>query len=188
MEERVLAGLRDRLMAPKVAATAMRAYVEETNRLKREGRAMAGADRRALVQVDKHIAEIVAVMEAGGYSRALMARLQTLEAEQADLKRRLESATEELPDTLHHGRRKVEHLAEALQHPEERAAATQAIRDIVGRTTLTPGPKRGEIDATLHGDLGTILDWAAEKRQDLAESRALKHKTDMSLMGVSVPV
>ncbi|WP_421710377.1 recombinase family protein [Algihabitans sp.] len=192
LEDRVLTGLRDRLMAPEVAATAMRAYVEESNRLKREGRAMAGTDRRALVQVDKRIAEIVAVMEAGGYSRALMARLQTLEAEQADLKRRLERATEELPDTLPTMaglyRRKVEHLAEALQHPEERAAATQAIRDIVGRITLTPGPKRGEIDATLHGDLGTILDWAAEKRQELAENRALKHKTDMSLSGVSVSV
>ncbi|WP_421708582.1 recombinase family protein [Algihabitans sp.] len=192
LEERVMAGLRDRLMAPEVAATAMRAYVEESNRLKREGRAMAGADRRALVQVDRRIAEIVAVMEAGGYSRALMARLQTLEAEQADLKRRLESTTEELPDTLPTlaglYRRKVERLAEALQHPEERAAATQAIRDIVGRITLTPGPKRGQIDATLHGDLGTILDWAAEKRQELAETRALKHQTDTSLLGVSVSV
>ena len=192
LEERVLAGLRDRLMAPEVAATAMRAYVEETNRLKREGRAMAGADRRALVQVDKRIAEIVAVMEAGGYSRALMARLQTLESEQADLKRRLERTTEELPDTLPTlaglYRRKVERLAEALQHPEERAAATQAIRDIVGRITLTPGPKRGEIDATLHGDLGTILDWAAEKRQELAENRALKQKTDTPSSGVSVSV
>ncbi len=192
LEDRVLAGLRDRLMAPEVAAAAMRAYVEESNRLKREGRAMAGADRRALVQVDKRIAEIVAVMEAGGYSRALMARLQSLESEQADLKRRLESTTEEQPDTLPTiaglYRAKVERLAEALQHPEERAAATQAIRDIVDKITLTPGPRRGQIDATLHGDLGTILDWAAEKRQELAENRALKHQTDTSLMGVSVSV
>ena len=39
LEERVLAGLRDRLMAPEAAAEAMRAYAEETNRLNRERRA-----------------------------------------------------------------------------------------------------------------------------------------------------
>src|SRR5258708_13071713 len=27
------------------------------------------------------------------------------------------------------------------------------------RETLRPGPNRGEIDATLRGELGTILDW-----------------------------
>ena len=48
------------------------------------------------------------------------------------------------------------------------------------RITLTPGPGRGQIDATLHGDLGTVLDWAAGK--------ARKSKTDTSLSGVSVSV
>ncbi len=192
LEARVLAGLKDRLMAPEVAAQAMRAYVEETNRLRRERRATAAADRRALAEMEKRIAEIVTVIEEGGYTRALMARLQKLEAEQVDLKMRLESAAEDLPDTLPTiaglYRAKVERLAEALQCPEERAEATQAIRDIVERITLTPGPGRGEIDATLHGDLGTILDWAAEKREKLAENRALKHQTDTSLSGVSVSV
>ena len=55
---------------------------------------------------------------------------------------------------------------------------------IVGRSGLQVGC--GQIDATLHGDLGTILDWAAEKREELAETRALKHQTDTSLVGVSV--
>jgi hypothetical protein len=33
------------------------------------------------------------------------------------------------------------------------------------RSTTTPSsPKRGEIAATLHGDLGTILEWAAQKQ------------------------
>lgn len=36
LEERVLAGLKDRLMAPEFAAEAMRAYGEEINRLNRE--------------------------------------------------------------------------------------------------------------------------------------------------------
>ena len=36
LEERVLAGLKHRLMAPEAAAEAIRAYAEETNRLNRE--------------------------------------------------------------------------------------------------------------------------------------------------------
>jgi site-specific DNA recombinase len=39
LEQRVLAGLKDRMMAPEMAAEAMRAYAEETNRLNRERRA-----------------------------------------------------------------------------------------------------------------------------------------------------
>ncbi len=35
LESRVLAGLKDRMMSPEVAAEAMRAYAEETNRLNR---------------------------------------------------------------------------------------------------------------------------------------------------------
>ena len=38
LERRVLAGLKDRMMAPEVAAEAMRAYAEEMNRLNRERR------------------------------------------------------------------------------------------------------------------------------------------------------
>jgi hypothetical protein len=32
--------------------------------------------------------------------------------------------------------------------------------------TFTPGPKRGEIAATLHGDLGTILEWTAQMQKN----------------------
>lgn len=56
----------------------------------------------------------------------------------------------------------MERLAEALQHPQERDEAAEAIRALIERITQTPGPKRGEIAATLHGDLGTILEWAAQ--------------------------
>ena len=69
-------------MAPEVAAEAMRAYVEETNRLNRERRAAGAADRKALAEVEKRIGEIVAAIEDGGYSRTLADRLRRLEAEQ----------------------------------------------------------------------------------------------------------
>ena len=61
-------------------------------------------------------------------------------------------------------RRKVERLAEALNHPDDRDEAAEAVRGLIEKITLTPGVKRGQISATLYGDLGTILDWAAQKQ------------------------
>ena len=184
LEDRVLAGLKDRLMALEVAAEAMRAYVEETNRLNRERRAAGDADRTALAEVEKRIAVIVVAIEDGGYTRTMTSHLRKLEAEQDALLERLASADADVPD-IHPNvaeiyRRKVGRLAEALRSPTRRRRPSGTGHHIVERITLTPGPRRGRIDATLHGDLGTILDWVAGK--------ARKSKTDTSLSGVSVSV
>ncbi|MDE0435632.1 MAG: hypothetical protein OXH92_16625 [Bryobacterales bacterium] len=84
------------------------------------------------------------------------------------LKDRLSETPPDLPD-IHSNvadiyRRKVARLAEALDHPEDRDAAAAAIRSLIDRIVLTPGAKRGEMDAVLHGDLGTILEWAGNGR------------------------
>ena len=168
LEARMLEGLRARLMAPEIAADAMRAYAEETNRLNRERRADSEADRKALADVEKKLKEIVTAIEDGGYSRPLMTRLRELEAKQDELTERLSRAPVDIPD-IHPNfagiyRRKVERLAEALQRPQERDEASEAIRALIDRITLTPGPKRGEIAATLHGDLAKILEWTAQKQ------------------------
>ena len=151
---------------PEIAAEAMRAYAEETNRLNRERRARGEADRKALADVEKKLKEIVTAIEDGGYSRPFMTRLRQLEARQDELAERLSRAPVDIPD-VHPNvagiyRRKVERLAEALQRPQERDEAAGAIRAI-DHITLTPGLKRGKIAATLHGDLGTILEWTAQK-------------------------
>ena len=180
LEERMLAGLRDRLMAPEVAAEAMRAYVEETNRLNRERRSAREVDRKALSEIEKKLNGIIAAIEDGGYTRALTDHLHKLEAEQDELTERLSKI--DIPD-IHPNvaniyKCKVERLAEALLNPQERDEAAAAIRGLIERITLTPGPKRGQIDATLHGDFRTVLEWAAGKNQ----------KTDTPFPGVSVSV
>ena len=54
-------------------------------------------------------------------------------------------------------RKKIERLTEALNTPEDRNEAAEAIWALVEKITLRLGPNRGEIDATLRGELGTIL-------------------------------
>ena len=169
LENRLLLGLRDRLMAPEIAAAAMRAFAEETNRLNRERRSSGDADRKSLTDVEKSIKEIVTAIENCGYSRPLMDRLRELEAKQDELSERLSRMSVDIPD-IHPNvagiyRRKVERLAEALQRPQERDEAAEAIRALIERINLAPGPKRGEIVATLHGDLAKILEWTGRKAE-----------------------
>ena len=154
IEERVLSGLKDRLIAPEVAAEAMRAHAEETNLINRKEQA----------DVDRRVAALIAVIEDGGYVRGMVDRLSELEARQDELNERLSAAPADLPD-IHPNiadvyRRRVALLAVALDHPGDRDAATAAIRNLIDLIVLTPGKKWGEMDAVLHGDFGTILEWA----------------------------
>ena len=184
IEERVLAGLKDRLMEPEAAAQAMKAYVEKTNRINRERRASGASDRKELAEVEKKIAAMIAVIEDGGYVRGMVDRLRELEARQEALNERLSAAPADLPD-IHPNvadiyRRKAARLAEALDHPEDRDAAASAIRGLIERIVLTPGAKWAEMDAVLHGDLGTILEWTGNGHG--------KAKTDIPIPEMSVSV
>ena len=184
VEERVMAGLKDKLMEPEAAAEAMTAYAEETNRLNRERRASGASDRAELAGIEKKIKAMVAVIEDGGYARGMMDRMRELEARQDELAERLAAGPADIPD-IHPNiaivyRRKVERLAEALADPRDRDEAAEAIRGLIERIVLTPGAKRGEMDAALHGDLGTILEWAGSGKG--------KGATDTPRRGVSVSV
>ena len=163
LEARVLDGLRDRLMAPEIAAEAVRAYVEEANRLNRAHRAAAASDQAELDKIVKAIKGLVTLVEEGQATRALIERLRGLEAQEDAIRGRVEAAPIETPD-IHPNlaeiyRKKVERLAEALNHPAERDEAADAIRGLVERVVLTPGANRGEVNAALHGEFGTMLEW-----------------------------
>ena len=107
---------------------------------------------------------MISVIEDGGYVRGMMDRLRDLEARQDELNQRLSAVPADIPDIdpriADIYRRKVERLAEALANPEDRDEAATAIRGLIERIVLFPGVKRGEMGATLHGDLGAILEWA----------------------------
>ncbi|MER2508255.1 MAG: recombinase family protein [Amaricoccus sp.] len=163
LESRVLAGLKDRMMSPEVAAEAMRAYAEETNRLNRARRTNSDAWKAELAKVEKQIAQIIDAIADGMYHPSMKEKMTGLESRKAELTERLSDAPRDLPDLLPTASaiyaQKVAALTEALNQPEERAHASEALRMLIEKIVLTPGPERGEIDALLYGDLGTILNW-----------------------------
>ena len=165
IEERVLPGLKEKLVAPEAAAEAMRAWTEETNRLNRARRASTETDRPEMEAVKKKITAMIDVIEDGGYVQGMIDRPRELKARQDELETRLADAPATLPD-IHPNvagiyRDKVERLAAALDNPGERDEAAVAIRGLIERIVLTPGVAWGEMDAKLVGDLGTILEWAS---------------------------
>ncbi len=170
LENRVLAGLKDRLMAPEIVADAIRSCIEETNRLNWLRRDVWHEASTELVAIARSKKDIVTAIENGRYSETLMDRLLELEAREKVLKECMSEGPVDVPD-IHPNiaelyARKVGRLTEALDRPEDRDEAAAAIRSLIEQVTLIPGKKRGEVGATLHGELGAILDCVGTKSAD----------------------
>ncbi|PVM86758.1 hypothetical protein DDF62_17020 [Caulobacter radicis] len=99
------------------------------NRLNHQRRATREADIQRLDKTRNAIAGLVQAVEDGDYSRPLMERLLTLEADAEEIERKLAEAPRDIPD-IHPNvpelyRRKVYALAEALERPEDRRRRRQ---------------------------------------------------------------
>ena len=177
-------------MSPEIAARAIRICVEETNRLNSQRRATETADRAELDKVLKAIKGVLAIAEAGKGTRTLVDRLLDLEAQEDAIRARLDAAPADIPD-IHPNiseiyRRKVERLAGALVDPEEREEAADALRGLIQRVVLTPGTKRGEVNAVLHGEFGTILEWLERRESTKNDTTPAAFASGVSGMSVSV--
>lgn len=98
LENRVLAGLKGRMMAPEVVEEAMRAYAQETNRLNRERRANGDAWKVELTKVEKQIAQIVEAIADGMYHPSMKEKMIGLEARKTELTTLLADAPANQPD------------------------------------------------------------------------------------------
>jgi len=90
-------------------------------------------------------------------------------AQKAEIEVRLAEAPTDVPDIhpniaeLYRG--KVIRLAERLTEPKADGDAREDIRSLVGEVVLTPGDKRGQINAILRGELMAILDLATGRER-----------------------
>ena len=189
LEARVLSGLKDRMMAPEIVEEAMRAYAEETNRLNRERRSSGDAWKAELVKIEKEIRGIIEAIKAGMFHESMKAEMDTLESRKTELTTLLADAPEDTPGILPSASaiyaKKVAALTKALNRKEERQEAAETLRGLIEKISLTPGPERGEIYATLHGELGTILNWT--ERQAIGNTaKTTKPAADATGLSLSV--
>jgi hypothetical protein len=135
--------------------------MNEMNRQNHARRAEVDADRQALPKIERAIKGIMAAIEDGMYQPAMKARMAELERQRAEIETRLRETPADLPDVNPNVaeiyRRKVTRLADALAESEASREAASAIRSLIGDVVLTPGERRGEVNATLRGELLAIL-------------------------------
>ncbi|WP_413992439.1 recombinase family protein [Labrys okinawensis] len=168
IEQRVLSGLRERLVSADAVAEAVRAFAQETNRLNQERRLQGEQDRKALEKIERAIAGIMAAIEDGMYQPSMKARMEDLERQKAEITVRLAEAPANAPD-LHpsiahlYGKR-VEQFTHMLADHEDGRQAAEALRSLIGQIVLTAGEKRGEIHVELRGELFGILEIANPER------------------------
>ncbi len=143
VEERVLSGLKQRLLAPDLLAQ----FAEEYRKAFNEAAAGATQERQkaeaSLKKVEVKIAGILNAIEDGMYHASLKAKMSELEAEKA----RLEAIIKESPEPpalrLHPSlsqryREMVEDLARSLNAPEVRREATASLRALISQVRMVP--------------------------------------------------
>ncbi|MEO9629637.1 MAG: recombinase family protein [Sulfitobacter sp.] len=163
VEDRVLTGLRDSLLQPKLLEVFVQEYCRAFNQ------EAAGADatrenaRRDLSQVEKKISSIMAAIEDGMYQPSMKKRMAELEGEKQALTTALEQSPEPPALRLHpslsdHYRSKIRNLSSALQDPDLKTEATEALRGLISEVRMVPdenAPNGHHIE--LAGELAGIL-------------------------------
>lgn len=97
LEERVLGGLRDRLMHPELIAAFVEAYRLAFNEAAGRRSSDHDAARTALAQAEAKIAGLLTAIEDGMYYPSMKAKMEALEGRKAELTRMLAATPEPLP-------------------------------------------------------------------------------------------
>jgi DNA invertase Pin-like site-specific DNA recombinase len=173
IEARVIAGLKDKLLAPDLVAEFIKAFQEETNALNHDRELATVQDKAALAKAERGIKGILDAIEDGRYQRSMLDRLDALEKEKDRIESRLKRAAAPLP-RIHPNiaeiyRTKVANLGEALGRPEDALEAAEAMRALIEKIILTPGDSRGEVHAELHGELASILALTSGQKPRVAQ-------------------
>ena len=167
IEARVLVGLKDRLLAPDLVENFVTAFQEEL-RLERDKRTKA-KDRvdRQLAEIGRKVSGIMGAIEDGLYEPSMKQRLAALKEEKSGLLAQEAWFPEPDVKVLTHPklaevyRRKVANL-ESLLVGEDYRPALELIRSMIENVILTPNADRTALEATLVGDLESILNICAE--------------------------
>jgi site-specific DNA recombinase len=174
LEDRVLSGLKERMMAPELVAAFVGAFNTEMRNLSASADRETLAAKRTLAEIERKLAAIVRAIEDGPYTQTLKTRLTALEQEKAQTETRLRASKPAPVLRLHTNlpelyRNKIGRLAEALNAPETVTEAAEIMRSLIDRIVLTQ--VGGELRAELHGDLAVLARFAQEGEDKSGENQ-----------------
>ncbi len=183
-EDRVLAGLKSKLLDPEIVAIFVKEYHDEYARRATENRRDTARFQRAIEEADRKVARLVSAIAngAGEFSEvkdALSQARQDGAAARAAL-----AAVEALPVIALHPtvaadyRREVEQLHTALKDPAAKEATIPALRALIDRIILTPAPGGRGVLIEVEGRLASIINLATGGSLPQADAMDLRPEGD----------
>jgi site-specific DNA recombinase len=163
VEERVLAGLRDKLLHPDLLAEFIAEFQREVQKERLAALSARGSAERLHAKVMKEIENIVTAISQGMFHPSMKEKMDGLEAQRTELETQLDAAPEPEPIAIHPGlaeiyRQKVANLAASLNDEATRPEATQLLRGLISEIRLYPDADAvGGHRIELSGELGAIL-------------------------------
>ncbi|WP_338828344.1 recombinase family protein [Bradyrhizobium sp. 27S5] len=177
VERLVLKCIEEQLAAPELIAE----YVREYHRVARELHSSSAHRRRdpekRLGNVNGSIAKAVDALLGETPSRALRDRLAALEAERDEIEGAIADVAPAMvefhPNAANAYRDKVRDLKKALADADDdsRAAAHEAIREIVEKVVVHPKGPYKPVEIEIHGQLAALLSMSEGGAMALDESR-----------------
>ena len=167
LEDRVLSGIKERLLEPDLIAEFAREYQREFNKRQREAVARQAGAKADLKAVEAKIERIMVAIEDGADVGRFRDRLLELERNRLTLQQSLSDVAgsdrviQIRPNLSEIYRRKVGELREALNSDADtRIQAIAILRTLIDKIVLHPGAKRGEMAVEMHGQLASIVNLA----------------------------
>ena len=160
VETRVLHALQEKLLNQELFEEFCDEFTREMNRLRMERRASLSSAKRDVERIGTRIKKLLNLMLDDEIAvDEGKAEMKALDTRRKELQSRLETA-DEPPPLLHPEmaelyRQKVTTLASALQNPQTRTEATEALRGLIDAIVLTPD--QGELRIELKGNLAAML-------------------------------
>lgn len=143
VEERILSGLKSKLMHPDMLKEFMTEYHREWNRLHSESISERTSLEREFKQLGGQIDKIVEAITAGMFHASMKTKMDDLEARKAELESKLEALPDQDPIVLHPAlaetyRTKIAALADSLNHEASKSEASELLRGLVSEVRLHP--------------------------------------------------
>ena len=186
IEERILGGLKDRLMAPELVAAFVEEFTAEINHRASEAERERLGREQEQAAVNRKINAILKAVEDGMYTPSMKDRLLALEEHKSELLAILDLPSPP-PIRIHPNihmiyRHKVADLVNVLNDENVRAEATDIIRGLMDNVVLTPSTGRTNLDVQLHGDLAAILDFCDNVNPNAKRPGSIKPGRQLSVV------
>ena len=169
VEERILNGLKSKLMQPEMLKEFVAEYQREWKRLQIEGTSARDSLERDLKKVSAQIDKIVEAITAGMFHASMRTKMDELEAHKAELEVKRAALPAQDPIVLHPAlaenyRKRIVGLADSLNDESCRLETAELLRGLVSEVQLHPDVNADDGHVIeLYGELAAILELTKPK-------------------------